>query len=348
MAGRGSEYDDLEVVAVGHGSFEWLASWEPFVKPYRIIAVHLGEPGDKVGIPAGLNADLYNRTDFERVLGRRAWIFGGGKPAGRAAVSFGVLLAKRRFVLVLEEGCLVGKTPGGERINALRQHVQNLITPATPYFFNTLYDPYRQGSDFVRGYPFTLRPGVQTAISHGLWNNVPDYDGPTRMCKTLERNDRYVDAVLTVPKGTLFPMSARNLAFDRQLIGAAMFFGLDDGEGAPALYPDIWAGWCAKVICDHLGIGIKSGLPYVWCAAKEKEPLAALEDEQAAILLQEELIPFFQRVQFSEEASDPIVCYRELSEKVRAELSQIGPYFEKLADAMMVWLECWKDLNPDS
>jgi reversibly glycosylated polypeptide/UDP-arabinopyranose mutase len=66
-------------------------------------------------------------------------------------------------------------------INALEQHLQNLLTPATPYFFNTLYDPFREGADFVRGYPFSLREGVPTAISHGLWLNIPDYDAPTQV-----------------------------------------------------------------------------------------------------------------------------------------------------------------------
>lgn len=67
-------------------------------------------------------------------------------------------------------------------VNALEQHLQNLLTPATPYFFNTLYDPYREGADFVRGYPFSLREGVPTAVSHGLWLNIPDYDAPTQVC----------------------------------------------------------------------------------------------------------------------------------------------------------------------
>lgn len=66
-------------------------------------------------------------------------------------------------------------------INALEQHLTNLLTPATPYFFNTLYDPFREGADFVRGYPFSLREGVPTAISHGLWLNIPDYDAPTQV-----------------------------------------------------------------------------------------------------------------------------------------------------------------------
>jgi len=61
---------------------------------------------------------------------------------------------------------------------------------------------------------------------------------------------RYVDAVMTIPKGTLFPMCGMNLAFDRDLIGPAMYFGLM-GDGQPiGRYDDMWAGWCVKV-CGH-------------------------------------------------------------------------------------------------
>jgi len=59
---------------------------------------------------------------------------------------------------------------------------------------------------------------------------------------------RYVDAVLTIPKGTLFPMCGMNLAFNRELIGPAMYFGLM-GDGQPiGRYDDMWAGWCTKVL----------------------------------------------------------------------------------------------------
>ena len=34
----------------------------------------------------------------------------------------------------------------------------------------------------------------------GLWLNIPDYDAPTQMVKPKERNTRYVDAVLTIPR----------------------------------------------------------------------------------------------------------------------------------------------------
>ena len=59
----------------------------------------------------------------------------------------------------------VGACPA--EINALKQHIQNLLTPSTPFFFNTLYDPFAEGADFVRGYPFSMREGAPTAISHG-------------------------------------------------------------------------------------------------------------------------------------------------------------------------------------
>ena len=38
------------------------------------------------------------------------------------------------------------------------------------------------------------------ALVAGLWLNIPDYDAPTQMVKPKERNERYVDAVLTIPK----------------------------------------------------------------------------------------------------------------------------------------------------
>ena len=52
---------------------------------------------------------------------------------------------------------------------------------------------------------------------------------------------------MTIPKGTLFPMSGMNLAFDRELIGPAMYFGLMDYGQSFGRYDDMWAGWCAKV-----------------------------------------------------------------------------------------------------
>jgi len=70
--------------------------------------------------------------------------------------------------------------------------------------------------------------------------------------------------VVTVPAGTFFFLYSINVAFDCKLIGLAMMQGLM-GDGQPLIrYDNMFLGWAAKLIVDHLGIGIKSGMPYIW------------------------------------------------------------------------------------
>lgn len=136
-----------------------------------------------------------------------------------------------------------------------------------------------------------------------------------------------------------------NLAFDRDLIGPAMYFGLM-GDGQPiGRYDDMWAGWCTKVITDHLGLGVKTGLPYIW-HSKASNPFVNLKKEYNGIFWQEELIPFFQSASLPKEADTVQKCYLELAKQVRAKLGKVDGYFNKLADSMVTWIEAWDQLNP--
>jgi hypothetical protein len=47
----------------------------------------------------------------------------------------------------------------------------------------------------------------------------------------------------------------------------------------------MWAGWCSKVICDHLSLGCKTGLPYVW-HSKASNPFVNLRKEYKGIFWQ--------------------------------------------------------------
>lgn len=108
--------------------------------------------------------DIYNRKDIEKALGDKAWCISFKDSACRC---FGYAVSRKKYIYTIDDDCFVAKTPNGEDINALEQHIKNLLTPSTPFFFNTLYDPYTPGSDFVRGYPFSMREGAPTAVSHG-------------------------------------------------------------------------------------------------------------------------------------------------------------------------------------
>lgn len=57
---------------------------------------------------------------------------------------FGYAVSKKRFVYTIDDDCFVAKDPTGAQIDALAQHIKNLTSPSTPFFFNTLYDPYAE------------------------------------------------------------------------------------------------------------------------------------------------------------------------------------------------------------
>ena len=241
----------------------FLGAWRPFIEPFHLILVRGGDPEKVLHIPEWADYELYNRHAIERALGADAWIISKRDAPIR---NFGFLVAERPYVWSVDDDCLPTTMTGvrggaDDGANAIAGHLANLRSPSTPYFFNTVYDPYREGAGFVRGYPYSLRSGVRTAISHGLWMNAYDYDAPTQLLKIAERNTKYVDAVVTVPHGVLYPMCSMNVAFDRELIGAAFMQGLM-GDGQPwARYDDMFAGWASKVVIDHIGAGVKSGAP---------------------------------------------------------------------------------------
>ncbi|MCO5601670.1 hypothetical protein L7F22_055793 [Adiantum nelumboides] len=247
--------DELDIVIPTIRNLDFLEMWRPFFQSYHLIIVQDGDPSKIINVPEGFDYELYNRNDINRILGPKASCISFKDSACRC---FGYMMSKKKYIYTIDDDCFVAKDPSGKDINALEQHIKNLLTPSTPHFFNTLYDPYCNGADFVRGYPFSLRKGVPTAISHGLWLNIPDYDAPTQLVKPAERNTRYVDAIMTIPKGTLFPMCGMNLGFNTELIGPAMYFGLM-GDGQPiGRYDDMWAGWCCKAGVSLLG-GARAG-----------------------------------------------------------------------------------------
>ncbi|KAK1306407.1 UDP-arabinopyranose mutase 1 [Acorus calamus] len=294
--------DELDIVIPTIRNLDFLEMWRPFFQPYHLIIIQDGDPSKTIKVPEGFDYELHNRNDINRLLGPKASCISFKDSACRC---FGFMLSKKKYIFTIDDDCFVAKDPSGKEINALEQHIKNLLTPSAPFFFNTLYDPYREGADFVCRC---------------------DYDNP-------ERHP--------------FPMCGMNLAFNRELIGPAMYFGLM-GDGQPiGRYDDMWAGWCTKVIADHLGFGVKTGLPYIW-HSKASNPFVNLRKEYNGIYWQEELIPFFQSATLPKDCTTVQKCYIELSKQVKVKLGKVDPYFNKLADAMVTWIEAWDELNPPS
>ena len=73
------------------------------------------------------------------------------------------------------------------------------------------------------------------------------------------------------------------------------------------------AGW--QVICDHLGWGVKTGLPYIW-HSKASNPFVNLRKEFKGIFWQEDIVPFLQGARLSSAATTAQECYLELAQQV--------------------------------
>lgn len=334
---------DIVIGALNPDLTSFMDEWKSVFSRFHLIIVKDPDLKEELKIPPGFDVQVYTKSDIDKVVGSSAiHLF-----SGYSCRYFGYLVSKKKYIISIDDDCVPAKDDKGQLVDVVAQHVNNLSTPATPFFFNTLYDPYRKGADFVRGYPFSLRSGVTCALSCGLWLNLADYDAPTQALKPAERNSRYVDAVLTVPARSLMPVSGINIAFNREVVGPALLPGLRlerEGKVRWETVEDLWCGLCVKVVCDHLGIGVKTGIPYVW-RNERGDAIESLKKEWEGVKLMEEVVPFFQSVRLSQAAVTAEDCMIEMAAAVQERLGPVHSVFARVAEAMVEWVKLWKLAN---
>ncbi|CAA2992581.1 probable UDP-arabinopyranose mutase 5 isoform X1 [Olea europaea subsp. europaea] len=332
---------DIVIGALQLDLTSFMEEWRPVFSQFNLIIVQDPDLKGKLKIPAGFNFDLYTKSDIDGFLGS---LSNAISFSGYCCRYFGYLMSQKKYIIAIDDDCIPAKDSAGNFVDAVAQHIINLSTPATPFFFNTLYDPFCEGADFVRGYPFSLRSGVDCGLSCGLWLNLADLDAPTQALKPELRNNRYVDAVLTVPARTMMPVSGINIGFNRELVGPALvpaFRLAKEGNLRWETVEDIWTGMCVKVVCDHLRLGVKSGLPYVW--RKERgNAIESLKKEWEGVKLMEDVIPFFQSLRLSTSAGTAEDCVSEIAATVKEQLAPANPVFARAAESMVEWVTLWK------
>lgn len=338
---------DIVIGALQPDLTSFMKEWSSFFSRFHLIIVKDPDLKEDLKIAEGFDVKVYAKSDMDKLVGSSLTtrLF-----SGYSCRYFGYLISNKKYIISIDDDCFPAKDDKGVLVDAVSQHMVNLGTPATPHFFNTLYDPFHKGTDFVRGYPFSMRNGVECAISCGLWLNLADYDAPTQVLKPTNKNSLYVDAVLTVPTKVMMPVSGINIGFNRQLLGPAIFPGIklsEEGKYRWETVEDIWCGMCAKTVCDHLGLGVKSGLPYVW-RNERGDAVASLKKEWVGMKLMEEVLPFFESLKLSSEAATPEDCVLEIAVSVKEKLAPTNALFAEAADAMMEWVKLWKKVRSTS
>jgi hypothetical protein len=156
----GPQPSELHVLAIINSTStgqSWLTAWKPRLAEYTVTLVC----EDGVVFPEALvsapNFSTTTRSALTKDLGAAA--------SSLSLRDLAILAARKPYVLLLDDSCVPATKPGSsDPIDAPAQHLTNLATPATPFFFNTLYDPYA--------------PGRFSSAGHlGCWNswhNLPD------------------------------------------------------------------------------------------------------------------------------------------------------------------------------
>ncbi|HWP62943.1 MAG TPA: hypothetical protein VNO86_05690 [Candidatus Binatia bacterium] len=294
----------------------FLDAWREEFGDCRIIVCE-DRPERQLAPPDGWTIDHYAWAEIDRELGPRSWVI----PRQNAAIrNFGYWKAWQSgadVIVTIDDDCFPASQP------FLARHVENLQRSVT-----LGWQPVT--SFYTRGFPYGIRDRAPVVVSHGLWEGIPDLDAPTQLLHPDLRLERPSD-VAVIPRGSYFPMSGMNLAF-RADFAPAMWFPLM-GRGWPFdRFDDIWAGILAKRVADHLHLAMVSGLPTVE-HRRASDVFANLKKEAAGIEANETFWRAVDGVRL--EATTVTGAYRELAERLPLD----GPYFERLRQGMLTWLE---------
>jgi reversibly glycosylated polypeptide/UDP-arabinopyranose mutase len=296
---------------------QFQSAWADEFAGHAVVVV---EDNPEPTFDLGSTADHYCWADIERELGDAAWIISRRSANMRCFGFYKAFSLDVDLVVTLDDDCLPS-TP-----NFLSVHADRLATRAVSTAWTST------GSGLApRGMPYrTANREMECVLNHGLWTGVPDLDAMTQI--TSERLDEtFVPTEQAIPRGTYFPMCAMNLAFTRALI-PAMYFPLMGPDWPYDRYGDIWAGILVKRVCDHLGLGVKSGEPFVH-HDRASNVWENLRKEATGYEINESLWRAVDQIVLTE--SSVRGCYVELAQKLPIE----GPYWDSLREAMRLWAD---------
>ncbi len=221
------------------------------------------------------------------------------------------------------------------------------------------YEPER--TIYARGYPYhkrwdhsrqtyTTEEG-RVVLNGGLWLNDPDVDSLTRLTEPV-RAVRVNEERVMLARGVLSPINTQNTAFHRDIVPAFYFVPVGDPVGGLPVerYGDIWAGYFAKKLIDHLDDRITFGLPACDHRRNVHRLLHDLELEFWSVTLSDPLAEYL--VKWELKGNNYCDCYLELADHLeRAEWphkrmgGEVKAFFGRMAHAMRVWVETCRQVG---
>ena len=219
---------------------KFLSAWEPLFDKHNVILVTVFD-GENPYVECdgkqrtldevmGDNADLiYNKSDVVRNLGF-------------------AFIAKHlpdvSYIITLDDDTRPLYDTIGQHVNVLQKSV-----PVS--WMSTA------GTDYMRGFPYELRNEAEVVLSHGVWEQNPDWDAPTQLVTgNRDRTEPFYKG--PIPKGVYYPMCGMNIAFKRKLLPYMYFAPMGHRVGLDR-FGDIWLGVSVKDVIDEKGWAVYTG-----------------------------------------------------------------------------------------
>lgn len=310
----------------------FLKDWKSEFKNTTIIVCE-DRPKKSVKIPkVGNRIFHYSWKEIDTELKSSSWIIPRKVSAIRNYGFYKAFQMGADIIITLDDDCYPVKNH-----HLVEQHTKNLSLSVPAQWTNTNPDIRHM---YTRGMPYLNRTQNQVMLSHGIWTNVLDHDGPTHL-QHLEFKSEFSEQFLQIiPKNCYYPMCSMNIAFNREVI-PLLYFPLM-GENIKGKkwgydrFDDIWAGIFSKKIMDHLGYSVVNGAPMVE-HRKASDPFNNLIKEAQGIKTNEVIWQAVDTVKLTKKT--PVACYRELINKVSFPKEE---YFENLKKAINLWLDLFK------
>lgn len=255
-------------------------------------------------------------------LGDKSWIISKEDSAIRSYGFLKAYLLGADYVFSLDDDCYPLKNEYGYGYFT-DEHIFNLTE--TPKWVTST--GYR-----TRGLPYrNLGLAKNVVLSMGLWEGIPDFDSVQTLTSSYLTES--LPKTRVMPYGQYFPICGMNLCFKREILPLA-YFPLMGVNSPFRRFDDIWFGIICKKICDHLGLMITCGEPYI-NHTKASDEFENLVKEAPGIKLNESFWEEIDAIELHQ--STPISCMEEMGVKLQKLKNNI-PYYKLIGEAIVQWV----------
>lgn len=303
---------------------KFLAEWASEFSEHVVVIVE-DNPEKTFDLPShNLSLHHYAWQDIEKDLGKDSWIIPRRTDCIRSFGFFKAVQFSPDVIITLDDDCY----PSSPKF--VETHRDRLMSEAESEAWVATGDGAPS-----RGMPYRhTQRKKPTAINHGLWTGIPDFDAVTQL-SVHRTGEVFTPKDQVIPSSMYFPMCGMNLSF-KSMVLPAMYFLLMGKDRPYDRFGDIWCGIMVKRICDHLGYYVRSGLPYVE-HQRASDIWTNLRKELAGYEVNERLWAEVDNIRLTGDTFR--TCYKELASK----LNLAGEYWTQLKRAMQVWADLFED-----